>query len=515
MYSVTVVLVLLGVLFVPAISVGYEASENGELKGTVLPFPGGDGSGENPFQITNWTHLQSINDFLTNSFVLLNNLDEDTDGYDEFVDTEEGWYPIGDKSESFMGSFDGQNNVIRDLKINEIPEHNLVGLFGEIGLVGGIDLVGEVSQSAHIRDLNIGIEVDINIEEKTDLLLGGLAGSSVFCSVENVHTNGNINIQNPNEEILETFGVAGITNSMEFFSPWELTEFNHVTSEVDISIDNIIGEDSNSMSVVSGVVGTVKSQTEINEISYSGSIHIGKVEGTFGTFGVGLVAAHFELSTYQSFIENGYYDGSLVIDSVNYEVVGVFGMVLDGVTAFGMAYDQYMTEDLPYMKHLYSVGSISVPENMENISVLSAGMRSEGEVWGEPIPLIDSMALENEVYPLYINWNEGALNTTGRVEFASEEDMQNIDLYTEDGFGDYDDLDEAWDIEITHDEDLADGYPFLSWELGSESIWYIYEEPDDPDEPDEWFPGLITLIWVLFLLVLVMVMVVYVIDRFG
>lgn len=49
---------------------------------------------------------------------------------------------------------------------------------------------------------------------------------------------------------------------------------------------------------------------------------------------------------------------------------------------------------------------------------------------------------------------------TGRVTSAPEEDMKNIDLYTENGFKDYDNLNEAWDIEETNNR--------------SDEIWYIH-----------------------------------------
>ena len=53
----------------------------------------------------------------------MNDLDEDTEGYDELVDTENGWEPIGDDDNEFNGTFDGNENEISDLYIDRSEEN--------------------------------------------------------------------------------------------------------------------------------------------------------------------------------------------------------------------------------------------------------------------------------------------------------------------------------------------------------------------------------------------------------
>jgi len=86
---------------------------------------------EGPIEIHDWYDLDAVRDNLSADYVLMSDLDEATDGYDEFVDTENGWEPIGGHGEqdNFTGTFYGQEYEIRDLYINRTNE-NYVGLFG-------------------------------------------------------------------------------------------------------------------------------------------------------------------------------------------------------------------------------------------------------------------------------------------------------------------------------------------------------------------------------------------------
>ncbi len=110
----------------------------------------GDG-GYNPpptqnLEIRTWYDLDAVRGNLTGSYVLMNNLDSATPGYDELASPSanqgKGWEPIGwgywvstwfgakEVGEIFKGSFDGQGYEIRDLYISN--SERLVGLFGFI-----------------------------------------------------------------------------------------------------------------------------------------------------------------------------------------------------------------------------------------------------------------------------------------------------------------------------------------------------------------------------------------------
>ncbi len=112
-------------------------------------------------EIYNWTDLQNMQNDLAGHYILMNDLDENTLGYDEMRanDDEKGFDPIGspeDVETIFTGTFDGQRHTITGLFINR-PE-DYVGLFGFI-------------QGATIS--NVGL---VDVEVIGQNLVGGLVG---------------------------------------------------------------------------------------------------------------------------------------------------------------------------------------------------------------------------------------------------------------------------------------------------------------------------------------------------
>jgi len=95
-------------------------------------------------EISDWHDLDDVRNDLSGDYILVNNLDSETDGYDDLVDTEDGWNPIGDSYNGFSGDFDGNNYVIDDLYINR-PNEDYVGLFGYIQDDSVITNVGVVN----------------------------------------------------------------------------------------------------------------------------------------------------------------------------------------------------------------------------------------------------------------------------------------------------------------------------------------------------------------------------------
>ncbi len=100
-------------------------------------------------KIYDWCDLDELRDNLYADAVLMNDLDETTDGYGEEDcgwDEDKGWEPIDD----FEGTFDGDGYEIKDLVIDR-PNEEFVGLFGNteegsvienIGVVDA-DIIGE------------------------------------------------------------------------------------------------------------------------------------------------------------------------------------------------------------------------------------------------------------------------------------------------------------------------------------------------------------------------------------
>ncbi len=106
-------------------------------------------------RIRDWHDLHGVRDDLAGSYVLMNDLDSTTAGYNEVAgptaNDGQGWEPIGQAQfleegmigEPFEGTFDGRRHEIRDVFIGR-SEENTVGLFGILGEEGVIRDVGMV-----------------------------------------------------------------------------------------------------------------------------------------------------------------------------------------------------------------------------------------------------------------------------------------------------------------------------------------------------------------------------------
>jgi hypothetical protein len=120
-------------------------------------FPIGAGTVGDPWHIEHWHHLDLVRNYLSNHFVLANDLDSSTAGYTELAsstaDGGAGWLPIGTNTAGnyFTGSFNGSGYKISNLFISR-SGINHIGLFG---YVEG----GNIS--------NIGL-INVNITDVTD-----------------------------------------------------------------------------------------------------------------------------------------------------------------------------------------------------------------------------------------------------------------------------------------------------------------------------------------------------------
>jgi hypothetical protein len=102
-------------------------------------------------EIRTWYDLNATRDNLGGSYILMNNLDSTTAGYNELANSTanqgKGWQPIGTYNNPFTGTFNGQGHKISDLFINR-PDETYVGLFGVVGVGGLIENIGVVN--AHV-----------------------------------------------------------------------------------------------------------------------------------------------------------------------------------------------------------------------------------------------------------------------------------------------------------------------------------------------------------------------------
>jgi hypothetical protein len=126
-------------------------------------FAGGNGSPENPYQISTRKHLEAVNNDLSAYYTLLNDIDL------ESVE----WVHIGQDSARFTGVFNGNGHSIYNLKISD-DGTNESGLFGNIGQ-GGI-----------VKDVAV-LSADITCQSWAGILSGPCRGK-----IENCYTEGSI-----------------------------------------------------------------------------------------------------------------------------------------------------------------------------------------------------------------------------------------------------------------------------------------------------------------------------------
>jgi hypothetical protein len=168
-------------------------------------------------EIRTWYDLDAVRDDLGASYILMNDLDSTTAGYEELASPTanggQGWEPIGQggwvwtwfgvklAGEIFRGTLDGQGYAIRDLYINR-QEEDQVGLFGIIA-AGGIITEGGIIKNVTMINANVttgeATDEPLGLNEDTVRALdvapvwgiGGLVGYNGG-TVSNCHGTGNV-----------------------------------------------------------------------------------------------------------------------------------------------------------------------------------------------------------------------------------------------------------------------------------------------------------------------------------
>ena len=158
--------------------------------------------------IRDWYDLDGVSNNLSGIYVLTNNLDSTTAGYEELASETandgKGWEPIGPYDEPydehFTGTFDGQGYEIRDLFINR-PAENGIGLFGwvvEKGVIKNVGVVGVVMTGFALVGALVGYNQGTVRNSHSagsvtgDRWVGGLVGLSSWCTVTDSYSTANV-----------------------------------------------------------------------------------------------------------------------------------------------------------------------------------------------------------------------------------------------------------------------------------------------------------------------------------
>lgn len=176
----------------------------------IFYFEGGFGTLDNPYQISNWIQLHAIRQKMAGNFVLINDLDQNTEGYAEHASASanngQGWQPIGldGFGNKFAGSFDGAGFYLKGLHQNRIaPSDYAGGLFGIVARgifknLGIIDAKIISRGSAGILAAEVGLDpFDSNV------------------SIENVFTTGSVESVNGFSRAGGIVGMMGANSVLE------------------------------------------------------------------------------------------------------------------------------------------------------------------------------------------------------------------------------------------------------------------------------------------------------------
>jgi hypothetical protein len=155
-------------------------------------------------EIRDWYDLDAVRDNLSGSYILMNDLDSTTPGYEKLASPTAnggaGWQPIGAGKYLFKGIFNGRGYEICDLFIYR-PREGGVGLFGSVGEAGVIKDIGVVNVTVVTGDSCVGALVGYNRGTVSNCYssgnvtgeegIGGLVGEN-YGTVSNSYSSGNV-----------------------------------------------------------------------------------------------------------------------------------------------------------------------------------------------------------------------------------------------------------------------------------------------------------------------------------
>jgi PGF-CTERM protein len=204
-----------------------------------------------PIEVSDWTDLDDIRNDLDADYVLVNDLDETTTGYDTVAGPNanggKGFDPIGGFLDRFSGSFDGQGNSIANLTIDR-PNKADVGLFGYTS--GGAVIEGVILTGATVTGSEFGV--------------GGLVGSN----------SGTVSTSSASGNVTGSFEVGGLVGSNNFDGTVSTSSASgNVTGFGDVG--GLVGRSD-------GTVSTSSASGNVTDSSGVGGFATGRVGGLVG-----------------------------------------------------------------------------------------------------------------------------------------------------------------------------------------------------------------------------------------
>jgi endo-1,4-beta-mannosidase len=189
---------------------------------------GGTGTLADPFTIANWSDLNATRNNMTAHYLLIANLSSATTGYAGLGDS---WLAIGNDTDTFNGSFNGNNNTISDLKILSGLRVGLFGFVkGNISNLGLVNINYTISRGGGIAGSmqgNLQNSYVTGIITFTSLNIGGLVGSynpellAVGGTITNCYSNVNITGTGA-VSYSSTGGLFGVAKNVNVYNSYAL-----------------------------------------------------------------------------------------------------------------------------------------------------------------------------------------------------------------------------------------------------------------------------------------------------
>ena len=402
---------------------------------------------DSPTQIEDWNDLNAIRENLDDDYELVNDLDEETAGYNEYLaQPEEGWEPIGSDT-PFSGSFDGEDNAISGLEIDR-PDMTNVGLFSAI-------------EEAVIENVDL-TEVDIQGKNDVGSLVGQNEGQIINArasgevTAETVLEGDGLNyarvgglVGDNRSEVTDSHATCVVTATGEFTNAGGLVGSNNLNT-ASVSNSHAEGDVTASSNDAGGLVGA-------NQGDISQSYATGDVTGN--DFVGGLVGQNRRGSISESFA-TGNVTGESESGTLAGGLVGGQGGIQNDDSA--SITDSYATGDVTGVERVGGfIGSNRSVDDGESDGVIER-CYATGTVSGNDD--VGGFAGKNSGSISESYWDNQSTNQDTGIGDNADSGVEGI--ATEEMYGESAtdsmpvfDFDETWDV-VT---DPAD-YPELSWQ---------------------------------------------------
>lgn len=291
----------------------------------------GTGTASDPYAIYNAMQLDQVRNFCNKTDVYFKLMD-DIDLTEWIADNNpsQGWVPIGNSSSnSFRGTFDGNNHKIKGLYINRSSSDN-VGLFGYVqyGNIKNVEIEGNIKGNNYVGGL-VGEVYYENDKVVTSMynctFQGKISGNNYVGGIIGYGKAENIKIRYSycSAEINGNSNIGGISGYLEGLHSYSLEYVIVERCFASVSIKGV--------SNIGGIVGCMKCATTISKCAATGNINMSSKDNSYYMGGIaGYMNKSKNISNNYHTIEDSYYMGKLIGSGKTSRVGGIVGGQVDG-----------------------------------------------------------------------------------------------------------------------------------------------------------------------------------------